>query len=89
MNIRKWLKKRFQEFKVFDPNSAEGLRLRANRLVEKGIAEDSPSVTCLLKRADLLEGKPIPRNLDGSALSPSQYMEYLHSKGWKWEFEKS
>jgi len=38
-----------------NPNSPEGLRYRANRLVNQGFSESNPHVKALRKQAELLE----------------------------------
>lgn len=39
------------------PNSAEGLRHRANALIKAGYSKNNPMVTALIKQAEIKEGK--------------------------------
>jgi len=58
MNIKKWLKRRLQELQIGDPNSPDGLRLRAKRLIEdEGMAPNNPYVSFLIKQILLKEGR--------------------------------
>jgi len=55
--VKKWLKRRWFEM-THTPNSPEGLRHRARVLMEDyGYSKKHPSVSMLLKRADLVEEK--------------------------------
>ena len=85
MKVKEWFKRRLRELQIGDPNSPEGLRERAKRLVQKGCEEDNPMVTALLKQADIKEGKHIPHHADGSPLTPKEYIELLKSKGFHFE----
>jgi len=49
--------KRFFKMLFTDPNSPEGLRMRAKRLIEEGVSPDHPYVSVLLKQALLKEGR--------------------------------
>lgn len=62
VKLKKWLKNRWKELEIGDPNSAEGLRERAKRLIKEGYAIDSPYVSVLVKQALLKEkrGHEIP-----------------------------
>jgi len=47
-------KRIFKQF-VTDPNSPEGMRIRAKVLMEKGYPESNPMVQALLKQAEIKE----------------------------------
>lgn len=55
MKIIEWLKELWFQL-THSPNSPEGLRHRANKLIEKGFAENNPMVEYLRKRANIIEG---------------------------------
>jgi hypothetical protein len=58
--ISKWIQDYIvAPIKYGEPNSPEGLRYRARRLVRDGFPPDNPMVTALLKQADLKEGKKV------------------------------
>ena len=56
MTLKDWLKEWWFEV-THSPNSPEGLRHRANRLVEKGVSETNPMVTYLRKLAEMKENE--------------------------------
>jgi len=62
MKIRQWFKNRLKELEIEDPNSPEGLKERARRMIKKGFPTDSPYVSALIKLALLKEkrDKEIP-----------------------------
>lgn len=47
--------KTYLKMLVTDPNSPEGLRMRADKLLEKGFSPQNPQVSALVKQADLIE----------------------------------
>lgn len=85
--IKEWLKRRWQELSIVDPNSPEGLRERAIRLVQDGTPEDNPWVTSLLKQADVKEGIRITKP-NGEPLTPKEYIALLKSKGFTFQKEE-
>jgi hypothetical protein len=54
MTLKDKLKEPFFEL-THDPNSPEGLRHRANILIEKGVYKNHPMVTALRRMADIKE----------------------------------
>ena len=54
MNIKKALKELWFQWS-HTPNSAEGLRHRAQKLIDDGTDPNNPYVTALLKQAKLME----------------------------------
>lgn len=54
--IKAWLKEYWFQA-THDPNSPEGLKHRAERLVKKGVSRDNPAVSSLVKQALLKEHK--------------------------------
>lgn len=78
MKIIDWLKELWFEF-THDPNSAEGLRMRAKRLIKKGYALDNPYISALLKQALLKEDreKEIPNPDEWEAKSSEEKEEWV------------
>jgi len=54
MKIVEWLKEFVFQI-MHDPNSPEGLRHRAERLMKEGYSRSNPYVQALLKQAELKE----------------------------------
>jgi hypothetical protein len=44
-----------KQYFLTDPNSAKGLKIRAQRLIDKGFPKNNPMVTSLLKQAKIKE----------------------------------
>jgi hypothetical protein len=57
MNLKEWFKRRWRELQIGDPNSPEGLRERAKRLIEKGTPPNNPYVSVLVKQVLIKEGR--------------------------------
>ena len=82
MKVWNWIKNRLQEFSIGDPNSPEGLRHRAERLIKRGYPLDSPYISLLLKRALLKEnrGEEIPSPREWDTKSDEQKEEWVLSQ---------
>jgi len=73
--LRKWLKEWVFQL-THTPNSSEGLRHRAERLIEEGYPLDSPYISMLLKQAllkEILKQALLKENRGEEIPSPSEW----------------